>query len=440
MNKLVSWFKDLIKLQLLTVRRGFITLFLFLAFIPLIITIIYSWMFVIHNFSLDTVTSIVIAITLVYFTTCLVFLIFADISFRFLYLLIRGQRYIPQYRAKSKDLYAKPHPYVPYVYKPHFKTLENAIPNYPLHKEKFTYSNLITNNLGFANGPNGDRDVSMDKPINQYRINCLGASTTGNYITQGNKNYSYPLELETLLNEAYRQEVEVNNFGLGGYNSADILVRFLFEIVETDPDMVIIYHGHNDIKSYLTPDFKHDYSHSKINLGENYWKFQIGEKMPFLPFHFINFIVEKWFPIGVRNSLLDFVSKGKIDLNIDPKQGLEVYRRNLEYLIEICKSKGIKVVLSTYAHFLHNNIKNSELHKKYSEIISKENAIIRDLSKRHKLTIVDNANLIPAEEKYFLDSVHFTPEGMKLLANNIAKSLKYHLDQELVSCSLFDEQ
>ena len=44
---------------------------------------------------------------------------------------------------------------------------------------KFTYSKLTTNSMGFANGPNGDRDVSIDKPEHLYRINCLGASTTG---------------------------------------------------------------------------------------------------------------------------------------------------------------------------------------------------------------------------------------------------------------------
>tara|TARA_B110001450_G_scaffold255843_2_gene284448 strand:- start:1833 stop:1952 length:120 start_codon:yes stop_codon:yes gene_type:complete len=32
--------------------------------------------------------------------------------------------------------------------------------------------------------------------------------------------------------------------------------------------------------------------------------------------------------------------------------------------------------------------------------------------------------MIPHEEKYFVDTVHFTPDGMKLLAKNIADSLK----------------
>jgi hypothetical protein len=33
---------------------------------------------------------------------------------------------------------------------------------------------------------------------------------------------------------------------------------------------------------------------------------------------------------------------------------------------------------------------------------------------------VDNAALGPSEERYFVDSVHFTPEGMRLIAENIA--------------------
>ena len=134
-----------------------------------------------------------------YFVISLAILILVEISFRFLYLLIKKERYIPQKRAKAKNLYAKPHPYIPYVNKPNFKISGDNIANYPLNRGKFTYSKLTTNSMGFANGPNGDRDVSIDKPEHLYRINCLGASTTGNYISKGNKNYSYPLELEKLL-------------------------------------------------------------------------------------------------------------------------------------------------------------------------------------------------------------------------------------------------
>ncbi len=426
MNKFIYNFKNLVKKQLLTVRRGLLSTFIFLAFLPLIVVIIFGWNFFVGRFPipLETLSLKVLAITFVFLLVSIFFLLSIEVFFRAIYFIVRKEIYVPEGRVKSNKLYAKPHPYLPFVYKSQFATQENKTAKYPLHKGKFTFSELTTNNLGFTNGLNGDRDVLTEKPSHLYRINCLGASTTGNYISRDGKNFSYPLELEALLTQRYETEVEVNNFGLGGYNSADILIRFLLEVVDTCPDMIIIYHGHNDIKSYLTPNFKADYSHSRINLGENYWKFEIGEKLPLLNFHFFNFLLERWFPVGLRNSLLDFVSKGNIDLNIDPKQGLAIYKRNLEYLIGICKLRNIEVVLSTYAHFLYDDIKESQLHKKYGEIISEENKIIKDLAYQYKIPVVDNANLIPQEEKYFLDSIHFTPEGMQLLAKNFADSLK----------------
>ena len=42
----------------------------------------------------------------------------------------------------------------------------------------------------------------------------------------------------------------------------------------------------------------------------------------------------------------------------------------------ICKNRDIEVVLSTYAHFLYKDIRDSKLHKKLREIIYKENEII----------------------------------------------------------------
>ena len=42
------------------------------------------------------------------------------------------------------------------------------------------------------------------------------------------------------------------------------------------------------------------------------------------------------------------------------------------------------------------------------------------LSKKNNLTIVDNANLIPMNEKYFVDTIHFSHEGMIKLAQNFA--------------------
>ena len=96
------------------------------------------------------------------------------------------------------------------------------------------------------------------------------------------------------------------------------------------------------------------------------------------------------------------------------------YKRNIQYLIDLCKANGVELILSTYCHFLYEKIKNETLHLTFHSIVNKENEIIRGLAKKNNLILIDNSILVPADEEYFVDSIHFTPRGMKLLARNIA--------------------
>ena len=79
----------------------------------------------------------------------------------------------------------------------------------------------------------------IPKPKNIFRINCLGASTTQNYLQDDSSVYSYPLELEKILKAKNKVNLEVNNCGSGGYTSSDILVRFLLQNIDTNPDVIV---------------------------------------------------------------------------------------------------------------------------------------------------------------------------------------------------------
>jgi lysophospholipase L1-like esterase len=57
-----------------------------------------------------------------------------------------------------------------------------------------------------------------------------------------------------------------------------------------------------------------------------------------------------------------------------------------------------------------------------------ENDVMRELAGEHELPLVDNFNLVPNEEKYFVDSVHFSPHGMQEIAKNISKPIIEHLN------------
>ena len=245
-----------------------------------------------------------------------------------------------------------------------------------------------------------------------------------NYLVFENKVYSYPLELEDKLNINSKKKYEVNNFGQGGYNSADILIRLFLQILDTNPDVIILYQGHADIRSYLSDKFKSDYSHSRYNLSEFYTQLKFNTAIPIMPLSFLNFLINHWFPYNLQNSLIDLIHKGEINIKSNPNSGLDTFERNLQLIIDVCNAKKIKLILSSYCNILHEEVKNSSLHIKYAEIMEKENKIVKKLADKNKTYFVDNANLIPKKEDFFVDTIHFSHLGMQEIASNFAKKIK----------------
>jgi len=284
---------------------------------------------------------------------------------------------------------------------------------------------LYTNSMGYYNGFDGKRDVTVPKPNKLIRINCIGGSTTQNYIQHENKNFSYPILLEENLKKKYSNlNIEVNNFGQGGYNSAEILVSSMLKLIDTTPDYVIIYHGYNDIRSYLTDDFKSDYSHSRQNISNVQFKLSLNNLLPEIPINFINYIINKISPSSnLRYSLLDLVSVGKININNNYNEGLKVYKRNLSNIINLYQAHNSKIILSSLCFYLHEKVKNSEIHNKYMEIVKLENEIVFDLSKTYKTIFIDADKLINKNIENFLDTVHFSIQGMKNLSKIISEKI-----------------
>jgi len=318
----------------------------------------------------------------------------------------------------------EPHPYVPYVYKRHMLSQKGGEANYPLHHGKYQFGQYTTNNFRFNNGPNGNRDIVVPKPDGLLRIACVGASITGNYIVHEGKSYSYPMQLEKILKEKLRSPLEVNNCGQGGYNSADVLVRFSLSILDTDPDIVILYISYSDIKCYFTEDFDSDYSHCRRNLGDTYWQYKLSGSIPKTRLHFFEFLVNVWLPANIRYSLLDAISKGRVDMSLDPSKGLATYERNIQSIIALCRDRGIKVILNTSCHYLYDAIKDDESKRSIDRIIRQENQIIRKLAERYSIPLIDNERDFPLDESLFVDSLHFTPEGMLTLAEAIAPEVE----------------
>lgn len=83
-----------------------------------------------------------------------------------------------------------------------------------------------------------------DKQPGSFRIFCLGGSTTAGFPYE--QTVPFPTQLDFMLTAAYpERSFEVINLGLSAINSFTVL-DWIPEVIEQDPDLLIIYMGHNE--------------------------------------------------------------------------------------------------------------------------------------------------------------------------------------------------
>lgn len=95
-----------------------------------------------------------------------------------------------------------------------------------------------TNRLGFR-----DAERAVPKPVNLFRVLCLGGSTT----QEGDTNETtYPALLEARLRKAFPgRDIEVVDAGIPGISTPTHLLRFA-DYAALEPDLVIMHLGVND--------------------------------------------------------------------------------------------------------------------------------------------------------------------------------------------------
>ena len=95
------------------------------------------------------------------------------------------------------------------------------------------------------NIPDPSNDIFLKKkPINCYRIFVLGGSTTAGYPYEDNLMFSRILQKR--LQDAFPEKyIEMVNTATAAINSYALL-DFIDEIIENDPDALLIYAGHNE--------------------------------------------------------------------------------------------------------------------------------------------------------------------------------------------------
>jgi uncharacterized protein YjbI with pentapeptide repeats len=128
-------------------------------------------------------------------------------------------------------------------------------------------SNHFINSHGFR-GP----EISEDKPSNIFRVFVVGGSTT--YGAGVNDENTITALLQKKFDEKnHAQTVEIVNAGISGMRSNGEVTLIKEKLLGFSPDIIIVYDGFNDIKSYYGSNLNPERSLNSNKLGSpTEWK------------------------------------------------------------------------------------------------------------------------------------------------------------------------
>lgn len=283
------------------------------------------------------------------------------------------------------------------------------------------------NNVGFRGG-----DVSPARPPSVYRIAALGASTT--FGIKVGEETTYPRQLEKVLAARLRGKprVQVVNAGVPGYTTAETLASLCFRVLDLCPNMVIVYHGINDVHPRVADGFRPDYAHfrQRIELGfqKNLFDHAFGRSYLYLCFR--NLLLRKLdlTTVTVRQNTA-LMSFEKQKANFD-KTTSDAFRRNVRHIIRTCKADDVVPVLVTFVvHREALNESETMNPEVYAKGVMQHNEALRQIATEEELFSIDLAKRFPQDRRLFSGPVHFVEEGNRIRAGMIADAL---LDSGLI--------
>ena len=262
-------------------------------------------------------------------------------------------------------------------------------------------------------------EIAVPKPAEVYRIVALGGSTTFGLFLE-NWRLAYPHRLQRHLRRAHGySHVEVVNAGAPQYTTWESAVNMLLRVPELEPDMVIIYHGINDVGVRLTDPEYFDGLYS----AKGYWT---DQEDPLPPFSLLRFGMQRLgfelqadyrldakfrVPAGIRScmpggSALDGYCSGfdmaaRDVLRANPPKYFE---RNMRSMIRLAHDMNSETLLLTWAYSpLDFPIEGGGgmVYQYLQDGVEEHNAIVRRLATEESALFFDLAASMPIEERFW---------------------------------------
>lgn len=299
-----------------------------------------------------------------------------------------------------------------------------------------------------AQGYRGDKEIIVPKPQGVYRIVCFGGSTT---YTADVKDHtkSYPTLLEKHLQEHGFNNVEVINSGVPGWCSWESLLNLPLRVLELEPDMIIVYHGVNDVHPRMVWPSEFYRSDNSGRRSPN----KTDLFMPGILEHssFFRIIMVKWglmephasfertVDTATENYYARIFRRQKIDGDYPSgifkevsaaemlKQNSPIYfERNIRNIVTLAEAHGIKVVLASFAHSkLFSDVPFASA-EEYVSAYEEMSRLLQEISDSTDAHFFDFAGRFPEDKRYWTDGFHVNEEGAQLKAQLFGEFLIEH--------------
>lgn len=324
------------------------------------------------------------------------------------------------------------HPYLAYANRPGFssdKRFEGG--------QQFSH-----NSLGFRG-----RELTVEKPAGVFRIACLGGSSTYGQ-SESCDEVLWPARLEVLLNENAPQgasRVEVINAGCQGYSTFESLINLELRVVDLAPDLVLVYHGINDMRCALYRQPVRDNTHWRA-----VWPVERPSRLEQFvqsstTFRFLRNLDDSW--IRRRSQLGSYVIVA-FDPVADqyfksdpPTQGFDNIRRNLRSIAAVSRAHGARPIFLTQAMRYSDISQDAPSRDMQVWGLGRVKELLREVGAGLDVPVLDIAPTIEAEaarqiaagevvevdgkvrDLVFTSEVHFTDAGSDLMARTLAAAL-----------------
>lgn len=298
----------------------------------------------------------------------------------------------------------------------------------------YDYDRNKHNSLGFRG-----EEVEIPKPAGVYRIVAIGGSTTYSLVEDYRR--SYPYLLQNYLNDNGHPNVEVINAGMSGYSTWESLINLEFRVLETQPDLIIIYHNINDVDARIVwPPTAYLSDNSGLRAPYQFKDIKFWEESTAIRALLINMglseshnSIRKFFndrsETAYNGLFQKQVREGTYPSNIFEEVSVQemlnqnppiYYERNIRSMIGIAQAHDVKVMLATFSYsrlFVEDPRSSSP---EFTSAMDEHNEIMRMIADSSDVYFYDFVKEMPTEEIYFIDGHHFTIKGNNIRAEMFA--------------------